>query len=187
MPPDPPLTSPRLSLRQFRTHDAEAIARSCRDPEIGRFTMMPDAMNEVQARDWIEQGLAWWPMGIARFAVTVPPSDECVGQIGVQFDFNARRAEAFYWLDPQARRNGLATEALALVTQWVFDDFDIERVQLVTFVENDASQRVAERCGFVHEGVLRSWEPVKGAQPDVVMFSRVRSHPRDPEGVPSRS
>ena len=43
----------------------------------------------------------------------------------------------------------------------------------MTFVDNVASQRVAEGCGFVREGVLRAWEPVKDAQPDVVMYSRV--------------
>jgi [ribosomal protein S5]-alanine N-acetyltransferase len=173
VPPDPPLAGERISLRLFRVGDAGAVARSCQDPDIPRFTMMPDSMTKEQARQWIERGLEWWPKGVARFAITVQPSEECVGQVGVHFDLRARRAEAFYWLDRRVRGQGLAVESLDLVTRWAIRDFDIVRMQLVTHVDNLASQRVAERCGYVREGVLRAWEPVKNDQPDVVMYSRV--------------
>ncbi len=134
---------------------------------------MPEGLTEAQAAEWIVRGLEWWRHGVARLAVVVPPSDRSIGQIGVQFDLRARRAEVFYWLDKSARRRGIASEALELVTAWAFRDFDIVRVQLVTHLENEASQRVAERCRFTREGVLRAWEPVKAEQPDVVMYSRL--------------
>ena len=89
-----------------------------------------------------------------------------------------RRAEAFYWLDRTVRGRGLAAEALELVVGWAFRGFDVIRVQLVTHPDNQASQRVAERCGFRREGVLRAWEPVKNAQPDVVMYGRLATDPR---------
>lgn len=174
-PPNPPLSGPRVTLRQFRLTDAAAIAISCRDQDIPRFTMMLAGLSEEQARQWIESASAGWPEGVARFAITVPPADECVGQVGIQFDLAMRRAEAFYWLDRRARGAGLATEALELVTQWAFRDFGVVRVQLVTDPENVASQRAAERCGFLREGLLRAWQPIKGNQPDVVMYSRVAS------------
>ncbi len=176
-PPDPPLAGAQTVLRPFRLSDAASIAESCRDPDIPRFTMMPDAPTEDQAREWIERGLEWWSRGLARFAVTVRPSDECAGQVGIHFEFPARRAEAFYWLDRRVRGQGLATEALNLVTEWAFRDFEIVRVQLVTHLENDHSQRVAERCGFTREGILRAWQRVKDDQPDVVMWSRLASDP----------
>jgi ribosomal-protein-alanine N-acetyltransferase len=175
--PEAGLGGQRVALRLFRVGDAAAIAAACRDPEIPRFTMMPDGMTEEQARAWVERGLEWWPRGLARFAVTVPPSDDCVGQMGIQFDFAAHRAEAFYWLDRRARGRGIAAEALDLVTRWAFRDHGIVRVQLVTHLDNERSQRVAERCGFRREGVLRAWEPVKDDQPDVVMWSRLADDP----------
>lgn len=127
VPPDPPLAGAQAALRPFRVSDAAAISESCRDPDIPRFTMMPEAMTEDQARQWVERGLESWPRGLARFAVTVPPSDECAGQIGVQFDFANRRAEAFYWLDRRVRGRGIAVEVLDLVTEWAFRDLGIVR------------------------------------------------------------
>ena len=133
---------------------------------------MAEEMTEGQARQWIEAGLER-AQGLARFAVTLPPSDRCVGQIGVFFEFQYRRAEAFYWLDLRSRGQGIATDALNLVTEWVLGDHDIVRVQLLTHLDNPASERVAQRCGFTREGVLRAWQPVKDDQPDLVMWSRL--------------
>ena len=173
IPPDPPLAGALVRLRPFRLDDADAVARACGDPDIPAFTMMAPNLTVEEARQWIATGLEWWPRGVARFAITIPPEDGCVGQVGVQFDFAMRRAEAFYWVAPDVRGLGVASEALTLVTRWAFTDHGIVRAQLVTHQSNVASQRVAERCGFRREGVLRAWEPVKGSQPDVVMWSRL--------------
>lgn len=177
VPPDPPRAGALVALRPFRISDAAAISESCRDPDIPRFTMMPEAMTEDQAKRWVELSFESWPRGLARFAVTVPPSDASVGQIGMQFDFANRRAEAFYWLDRRVRGRGIAVMALGLVTEWAFRDNGIVRVQVVTHVDNLRSQRVAERCGFRREGVLRAWEPIKDDQPDVVIWSRLVNDP----------
>ena len=177
VPPDPPLVGNRVVLRPFRRSDAGAIAESCRGPDIVRFTVMPAGMTEEQAEQWVDQGQEWWPRRLARFAVTIPPSDGCVGQIGLQFDFTSHRAEAFYWLDRGVRGRGIACDALNVVTEWALRDHDVVRVQVVTHTDNEPSHRVAERCGFTREGVLRAWEPVKDDQPDVVMWSRLATDP----------
>ena len=49
------------------------------------------------------------------------------------------------------------------------------RVHLVTDVQNTASQAVAERAGFVREGVVRCCVPYRdGRRADAVLFGRVR-------------
>lgn len=176
-PPEDPLTGQRIGLRPFRIDDAADIAESCHDLDISRFTFMPEAMTEAQAREWIERRLELWPQGLCSFAITLPPVDRCVGQIGVHLEDRFNRAETFYWLDRRARGQGIATEALDVVTRWSFDEHDVVRAHLITDLDNPASQRVAEACGYQREGVLRAWEPVKGDQPDVVMLSRLASDP----------
>ena len=163
----------QVCLRPFRVDDAADIAESCKDPDIPRFTMMPEDLTEAQARDWVEQRLKWWALGLYAFAITLPPSDRCVGQIGLQLEADFRRAVTFYWLDLRVRGRGIATESLNLVTDRGFAEHDLARVHLVTHLGNPESERVAERCGYQREGILRAWEPVKNEQPDVVMWSRL--------------
>ena len=45
---------------------------------------------------------------------------------------------------------------LAELTRWAFAELDPLRITLIIDVENGASSRVAERCGYVREGVMRS-------------------------------
>jgi RimJ/RimL family protein N-acetyltransferase len=80
-------------------------------------------------------------------------------------------ASVSYWLRAEARGRGAATLAVQLVARWAFDDLGIQRLQLTTAPGNAASQRVAERAGFIREGLLRRWMPTSNGRRDRVMFS----------------
>jgi hypothetical protein len=53
-------------------------------------------------------------------------------------------------------RNGFISEAVAALTTYAFANLRAVRVEIITDEENNASRRVAERCAFVLEGVLRN-------------------------------
>jgi len=86
-------------------------------------------------------------------------------------DLAQGRAAVGYWLAPEARGRGVATRAVRLVAGWTFAELGLARLELTCGPENVASQRVAERCGFVREGVLRSHIRFKGGRRDTVVFS----------------
>jgi RimJ/RimL family protein N-acetyltransferase len=65
----------------------------------------------------------------------------------------------------------VATHAVRLISRWAFNDLHVARLELTYGPDNRASQRVAERVGFAHEGVLRSHIPFKGARRDTVISS----------------
>jgi RimJ/RimL family protein N-acetyltransferase len=64
-----------------------------------------------------------------------------------------------YGVAPEARGRGVATAACRLICDWAFDH-DFEQVQVEIAVDNEASRRVAEACGFREERRLRV--PVEG-------------------------
>ena len=86
-------------------------------------------------------------------------------------DLEHGRAAVGYWLTPEARGRGVVTHAVRLIARWAFDDVGIARLELTCGPDNRASQRVAERCGFTREGVLRSRVRFKGGRRDTVVFS----------------
>ena len=65
------------------------------------------------------------------------------------------------------------TRSLELVSEWAFTGLGIERLQLTTHLDNPASQRVAAKCGFVREGLLRRYGVQRGQRVDLVMFARL--------------
>jgi RimJ/RimL family protein N-acetyltransferase len=64
--------------------------------------------------------------------------------------------EIGYWGTKEHRGNGYVTEAVVAASRWAFTDLSVDRVEWRAEVGNRASRAVAERAGFVVEGVLRS-------------------------------
>lgn len=87
----------------------------------------------------------------------------------------ARVGEIGYMVVPAARGRGLARAALAVFAQWTLRGLGLPRVQLSIDPANTPSLRVAEACGFVREGLLRSAFEVRGRRVDTVVFSRLPS------------
>jgi RimJ/RimL family protein N-acetyltransferase len=90
---------------------------------------------------------------------------------------HGRVGELGYWAAPSFRGRGYVPRAVQLLCAWGFDELDLPRMQLGTFPGNVASERVAEKSGFVREGVLRSWLEQRGERRDVTMWSRLPGDP----------
>ena len=77
--------------------------------------------------------------------------------------------------DPVDRGRGCAGQALRLFSDLLFTELaPFYRQQLMIEVWNTPSWRVAERCGFVREGVLRSAGLGTGDPADCFIYSRTR-------------
>jgi RimJ/RimL family protein N-acetyltransferase len=77
--------------------------------------------------------------------------------------------------EPADRRRGFASQAVRLFSDHLFAEIPtFFRQQLMIEVWNTASWRLAERCGFVREGLLRSAGFGKGDPSDCFLYSRTR-------------
>lgn len=176
--PHTPLRGGGVALRTWREDDVAAIAEMSRDPDTVRYTSVPEAFDEDDARIW----LALQPARLAAgdgvaFAVTEPPDDRPLGAIGVRVLHGRGIAEVGYHVAAAARGRGLATAALRLVSRWAFQSLPIGRLQLTTHEDNPASQRVAEKAGYTREALLRSWADQRGTRVDLVMWSLLPDDP----------
>ena len=81
-----------------------------------------------------------------------------------------RPREVGYWLAPEAPRTGPRHPRGAADLRWGFGALGLERIELLAATGNIASQRVAERAGFVREGVLRSYIRNGDVRHDMVAF-----------------
>jgi ribosomal-protein-serine acetyltransferase len=64
--------------------------------------------------------------------------------------------EIGYWLRSSSSGQGIMTEATNMVTQYLFRNHATTRVQILCNASNTKSGAVAERLGFIKEGVLRN-------------------------------
>jgi hypothetical protein len=56
---------------------------------------------------------------------------------------------------PAQRRKGLATQAVTLLVDYLFDTRPLNRIRLVIHPANVAARRLADRRGFQHESTAR--------------------------------
>jgi RimJ/RimL family protein N-acetyltransferase len=172
-PPDRPLADEAVLLRAWRRSDVAAAHRATLDPLIPRFTRVPEANTERNVRAYLlEQEPRRRAGEEIAFAIADARDEQLLGAIALgRFSWPDARAEIGYWLAPWARGRGIASRAVRLLARWALVDVGLARLELRTDAENAASQRVAERCGFVREGTLRSHEDLKGRRRDVIVFS----------------
>ena len=76
----------------------------------------------------------------------------------------------------------LLTDAVQAVARWLLLEHGFERLALRAAPGNVASQRVAEKAGFVREGVARSAGFTNSGRVDLVVFSLIRSDLGEPHG-----
>jgi RimJ/RimL family protein N-acetyltransferase len=58
--------------------------------------------------------------------------------------------------------------------RWAFTDSAIRRIEAVVWVENAASVRVLEKCGFEREGCLRGYRLCRGVPRDFYAYALLR-------------
>lgn len=75
-----------------------------------------------------------------------------VGLLVLQMDLPGV-VEVACWVPIAERGSGYATRAVRLVSRRLVESLDAHRVWLETDPDNGASQRVAEKAGFVREGL----------------------------------
>jgi RimJ/RimL family protein N-acetyltransferase len=157
------------------------------EPSVQRFSWPRTApYTEADARWFFEHQEQTRTSGQElSFAFVEPRDAAAVLGGGSVYDINAeqRRAAVGYWLSPAARGRGIATHATHLMARWAFAELDLARLELTCGPDNEASQRVALRCGFVREGLLRSHIPFKGGRRDTVMFGLLPGELAEPNGT----
>ncbi|NOJ24179.1 GNAT family N-acetyltransferase [Vibrio coralliilyticus] len=62
--------------------------------------------------------------------------------------------ELGYWLDSDKTGQGFASEAVALVERYAFEERNAQRLEIKMAGTNQQSRAVAERCGFCLEATL---------------------------------
>jgi RimJ/RimL family protein N-acetyltransferase len=172
--PAEPLVEGPTALRAWRDSDIPGLVHGARDPEISRWTRVPENYRESDACAYLHYRYEAIPAGaLAPFAIVASedPDRGLLGSISLmRFAWSHRRAEVGYWLAREARGHGHATRAVSLICRWGFERLGLERIDLLAATGNPASQRVAERSGFTAEAVLRAYLRGKEGQQDMVAF-----------------
>jgi RimJ/RimL family protein N-acetyltransferase len=167
-----------VRLVQFSERHLSAFEAMLVDPDVKRFTRLPVPTPPGFPRTWLERYEQGRRDGTSEAFAIVGDADGFLG-CGMAFGIEADegKAELGYIVAPAARGRGVAVAMLAELTRWAFAELEALRITLIIDVENAPSSRVAERCGYVREGVMRSTHLKDDVRVDAAIWSRL---PLDP-------
>jgi RimJ/RimL family protein N-acetyltransferase len=170
-----------VRLEPLNENHLAAVAAMLSDPDVLRFTRVPDPTPADFPDAWVRLYEAGRRDGTREGFAALDGDGRFVG-VALAFDIDriAGELELGYIVVPDARGRGAGTAILRALTDWAFADPAIKRIRLIVDVENPASLRVAERSGYVREGVLRSVHFKNGRRIDAVLLSRLQSDPPPP-------
>lgn len=129
-----------------------------------------------EATKFIDSCLVAWTTGHQYdFSIEDISIRRFIGVIGLnRIDKKNGSANIGYWIRRGATGNGYATAALKLVAKWGFTELNLNRVEALCAIGNLSSIRVAEKAGFLREGVLRGRFMLKGSPHDAVLLAMLR-------------
>jgi RimJ/RimL family protein N-acetyltransferase len=170
------ITDGEVRLRHRSDADVPALIEACRDPEVVRWTRVPEDYDEQKAAEWAAESERMIAEGSGLpLVVADTQADRLIGSIGINaIDYEERRCHIGYFLAPAARGRGAMTRAIRLLSAWALGNLAVDRVEILVQPENGPSRRAAERAGFTFEGILRSHTIIKGTRRDVCSYSLTR-------------
>jgi RimJ/RimL family protein N-acetyltransferase len=166
----------RIRLRPWtvRQVDVDAVRDAFSHEDVARQAYTPPVDDE-SARAWLTRRIEQTAKDVS---LAIELDGAAVG--GVRLSSISRGAGTAwigYWLAPKARGAGLATRAVATLSQWAFDELGIHRIVLAHRVNNPSSGAVAARSGFISEGIERDSVLFDGVRFDARRWSRLSTDP----------
>ena len=154
----PLIETARLRLRGHRAGDHAACAAMWGDPDVTRYIGgRPFTSEETWSRLLRYVG-HWAALGFGYWVVEEKSSGEFVGEVGFA-DYRREMkpsldgAPEIGWvLAPRFWGHGYATEAVRAVVEWGDVKFGAQETACIINPGNEASVRVAEKCGYRASG-----------------------------------
>ncbi|MBO6308301.1 MAG: GNAT family N-acetyltransferase [Oribacterium sp.] len=154
----PVLETPRLILRELVPDDAKDLKTWISKDEIYTYwgrqatkeELAPELMFTGQHAGTShnsDSDLIWW--------IELKDTHKVIGQIEVYDIEDDRFGMLGYRIDPAFWNSGIATESIRRVIDHIFTDTTMDRIEAKAAVENVASNRALEKCGFTLEGTVR--------------------------------
>jgi ribosomal-protein-serine acetyltransferase len=165
-----------VRIRRSEASDVERILAAIHAsmPELERW--MPWAhpgYSLEDARTWLDLCREGWEKGTQyAFTAVDVATGEVLGDCGIsQINRLNGFANLGYWVRSSAAGQGLGSALARRVARFGVEDLQLNRLEILTAIGNQGSQRVAEKAGATREGVLRSRLILREEVLDAVIFS----------------
>ena len=163
------------SLRPIVESDIDWALQHFNEEGVVAWMMLPTPFTEKDFFELVNGNVRGRKNG-AGIVWVIEENSLPVGMISCHHvDWGLKRTEIGYMAFAPSRGTGLIPKVLRQLTQFLFDEYQFERIEVRTDLKNLSSRRAAEKSGFTLDGELRRNFRNRGEITDDAIYSMVRS------------
>jgi RimJ/RimL family protein N-acetyltransferase len=149
------LSFDKYCIRSLEHIDVEAIVKNANNREVSKY--MRDSFPYPYTKENAVQWIDFVMKNYSSLFFAIADETELIGGIGAmpQTDVHRFSAEVGFWLGQSHWNKGIITKALPVFCNYLFTNFDFNRLTANVFEGNEASKKVLKKNGFVLEGTQR--------------------------------
>jgi ribosomal-protein-serine acetyltransferase len=177
--------SDKYKIRQLRLNDTESLLKLIDINRIRISSYLPKTAKAVSdkrsAKNYIKEKLK----NAAEkkefcFVIEHTISNELCGAVFLKnFEWSVGKCELGYFIDKDFEGQGIISSALKEISTYCFDCLQLNKLFIRSAIDNIGSRTVAEKNGFVEEGILRNdFMTEKGELIDVVYYGLIKGTSR---------
>lgn len=174
----PELRYGKIRLRRPNDGDIQSIFEACQDPEIPRFTRVPQAYTLDHAKDFVFRVTDSLEL-IRELPFVIEYLDGSDYKFAGVISLHTIRAtdhcaEVGYWMEKSMRGKGICSDATKLITDYALRTIGFRRIEAMVDIANTGSQKVLERAEFEKEGLVKQKTTRQdGTQIDMVSYAAI--------------
>ena len=163
------------SLRPWVSTDKEWSIPALDEEEIRQWMGMPNPFEEKDFEPTLKRWTNVQKNGVG-IAWVIEEGGVPLGMISCHHtDWKFKRTEIGYMAFASSRGKGMIPTVLRALTEFLFAEYEFERVEVRAVAENGPSRRAAEKAGFTFEGLQRRNFLNLGEVVDDAVFSMIKS------------
>ncbi|HUI28758.1 MAG TPA: GNAT family protein [Candidatus Acidoferrales bacterium] len=154
----------RVTLRSVRLEDANELFRIITESRehLERWLPWVDYIRSVDDESHIVEQWTYEMQMKTAIHFCINAESQTAGLVSThQIDWMNQRTSIGYWIKAGMANKGIITESTAVVMEYVFEKLNLHRIYIQAATGNAPSNRVIQKLGFKHEGVLRENERLR--------------------------
>ena len=175
-----PVNTSRLTLRRVESRDLDPLFTIHGDPSVTRYIPHVHGATRVDGEAWMARvhdrhdKQTAIQCAVVRRATADAPEAVLGTTLLFNFEEASGRADIGYILGKAFWGQGYMREALTAFIDCAFNELGLRRLEATVDARNEASNRIAQRLGFVREGLLRERWLAAGELQDIHLFALLK-------------
>lgn len=151
-----PIKGGKVILREFELSDAKELYENWgTDEEVSKYMLWKNYKSIDDAINSINYYIECYKKDDPFKQYAIEYNGEVVGSINIVTSKRHKTGDIAYCLSKKYWRKGIMSEAINLLVDYYFKNYELVRISAEAIEPNIASRKLLEKCSFKLEGILR--------------------------------